>query len=402
MFSWTNFYAEYKKSYFMELKISNRSLNSIPIIVWILAISFIGRLPFIFRPLKGDEFLTFKGIKVSFCEIIPYLGNPANHDPYPPFFYWIMHIWNSFFPNPIWNRLLLVIIGTMGVYFTYRTGSVLKNKKLGLLAALLMAFNPQAIWADQWIRAYSIAALLGVITGFTYLKSIKSNNYWVWLTYFLCGSLLLYTFYFGAIILIVLGLHFLFFVEKGKRKWLVWIITQILIIVSFAPWLSKIFSQFKGSSGVLDVIEKRGFWLGDLHIGVLPNGWLGTFGLDSLWNPAPIKDLSVTFIIIFLFLIFSVIYLNILGWAKSLSEDKELTLSVVWISIMPALVGFVIHQITNFPVVHHYYVIVCWSGAIALALSIFNLNGSHRFALISLLIVIYIWRIIDLYFLYIA
>ena len=265
-----------------------------------------------------------------------------------------------------------------------------------------MAFTPQAIWADQWIRAYSMAALLGVLTGYTYFKSIKNKNFLTWLSFFICATLLLYCFYFGAIILIVLGLHYILFIKKSERQWFAWITTQALIIVSFLPWLDVIFSQFKGSSGVLEIIEKKGFWLGNMHIGVLFNGWLGTFGLDSLWNPAPTKDLSITFILTFLILICSVFCLNISGWLRSLTENKELTLTVVWISLMPSLIGFVIHQTTYFPVVHHYYSIVCWSGAIALALSIFNLAKSYRYALIVLLIVLYSWRIIDLYFLFVA
>lgn len=386
----------------MKFKSSIFSINSIPVIFWIMALSFIGRLPFIFRPLKGDELLTIKGVRVSFCGIMPYLKNPANHDPYPPLFYWIMHIWDSLLAHPIWDRFLLVIIGTAGVYFTYRTGSVLKNKKLGLTAALILACSPQAIWADQWLRAYSLAALIGVLTGFSYFKSIKNNNYWTWFSYFIYGVLLLYTFYFGAIILVVLGFHFIFFVKKNVKLWMRWVLIQVFILVSFAPWLSLIFSQLRGSSGVSDVLEKKGFWLGNLHIGALLNGWLGTFGLDSLWNPVPVGDLPIIYILSFLFLICSVIFLNINGWVQSLYQDKDLTVSVVWISIMPAFIGFAIHQITSFPVVHHYYSIVCWAGAIGLGLSLINLKESFRSVLIGLLIIIYGWRIINLYFLLIT
>ena len=375
-----------------------RFIYSTPLIIWIIALAFIIRLPFTFRPLKGDEILTLQGIRVSFWEIIPYLSNPANHEPYPPLFYWIFHIWDSIFANFILDRFLLVLIGTTGVYFTYRTGTILKNKELGIIAAILMVFTPQAIWADQWLRAYSLAALLCVLTVFTYLHALKTKSFWIWISYSLFGVLLLYNFYFGAIILIALGLHFIFFVKKNRRKFIFWIIAQALIFVSFAPWLSTVFSQFKGSSGVSEIIEKKGLWLWNLHIGALLNGWLGTFGLDSLWNPVPVSDLPIIYLLIFFFFICGIIYLSIRGWIASLHDDRDLTVSVLWISIVPAFIGFVIHQITSFPVVHHYYSIICWSGAIALALAILKLQGSYRFALIGLLVIIYSWRIADLYF----
>ena len=381
----------------MNTKTSFQAIKSIPTIIWILLLSFILRLPFLFRLPIGDENLTLQGARIPFGKIISYLSNPLNRDPYPPLFYWMMHIWDSVFPSPAWDRFLLVLFGLGAVFVTYHIGKNLLGEELGLVSACLIAVFPLCIWADQWLRAYSVAAFFSALTTFTYLDALKKRDVRSWIFFMISGLFLLYSFYLGAIVLIVVGLHFLFLAERSRRVWFQWLLSQLAIVSAFAPWLPKMSQQLSGSTGVSEVIQKQGFWLGNLHIGALINSLLGTFGLDSMWSPAPITKLPTWYLLTIITLFGVVAALTLLGWWKSLLFDKRLPFWIAYFSLMPAIIGFVLHQVTLLPLVHHYYAIFCWSGAIAIGLSILNLSKRYRFCLIGVLAVIITWRFVDLY-----
>jgi uncharacterized membrane protein len=381
----------------VDTEIELQRIKSLPKVTWILILSLILRLPFIYRLPIGDENLTLKGVRIPFGEIVPYLSDPLNRDPYPPLFYWMMHLWDSIVPSPAWDRFLLVLFGLGAVFVTYRIGKSLLGEKLGLVSACLIAVFPLSIWADQWLRAYSMAAFFSALTTCMYLEAIRKFNIRSWLFFILSGLSLLYSFYLGAIVLIVLGLHFMFFAEKSRRVCFQWLLSQLAIVSAFVPWLPKMSQQFSGSTGVSEVIQKKGFWLGSLHIGALINSLLGTFGLDPFWSPAPFAKLPIWYLLTIITLFGAVAALTLLGWWKGLLFDKRIPFWIAWFSLMPAIIGFVLHQVTLLPLVQHYYSIFCWSGAIAFGLSILYLDKWHRFSFIAILTTIIVWRFIDIY-----
>lgn len=68
------------------------------------------------------------------------LGKDIGH---PPFFYgFLAFIW-SLFGFSIWaSHLVVIIFSFIGVYFTYLLGAQLKDRRAGLLGALLLFFSP--------------------------------------------------------------------------------------------------------------------------------------------------------------------------------------------------------------------------------------------------------------------
>ncbi len=378
-------------------KPGENALRRIQPIVWILAAAVVLRLPFLFRAPIGDEGLTLQGVRRPIGTIVPYLLDPANHDPYPPLFYWLMHIWDAMFGNAAADRFLLLIMGVACVYVTYRIAIVLADKRLGVMSALLMACFPQTIWIDQWLRAYSMAALLSCLLAYGLFSALAHGSRWPWVVLSFAGIALLFTFYFGAVVLTVLGLGFLFLAKKERGKRSAWVVSQLIIILGFVLWIPKMLVQSTGSTALSHVAERRGVWLGGLHIGALFNGWLGTVGLDPYWAKTRVALLPRPFLTATIVMLCVVSALLFRGMIKCWRTNRELARWLLWCALSPAVLGLVVHHFSGVPVVHHYYSIVCWAGAIMVAACILHLEGASRFVLVGILSVGCAWRLSDMF-----
>ncbi|MFC1632479.1 hypothetical protein ACFL2I_08000, partial [Candidatus Omnitrophota bacterium] len=62
---------------------------------------------------------------------------------HPQLFHEILAIIWSIFGYSIWlTHLVVIIFSFLGVYFTYRLGTDLKDRRTGIIAALLLFFSP--------------------------------------------------------------------------------------------------------------------------------------------------------------------------------------------------------------------------------------------------------------------
>lgn len=78
------------------------------------------------------------------------------------FYFLIMRFWMLFETNEFWLRLPSVVFGILSVFLVYRLGIKLFDKKVGLIAALLLALSPLAIFHSQEVRMYMLSVLLGL------------------------------------------------------------------------------------------------------------------------------------------------------------------------------------------------------------------------------------------------
>jgi len=151
----------------------------------------------------------------------------------------------------------LLLILTM-----YKVGAYLfRNKKVGLLAAFLMTTSYFAIWYAMEVKAYALAALMGLWAFYFFLKSAREGggkNYWF---YFVFSALGFYAhpwlgLIFGSqiISLLVFRKHF----QKLSQLLLV----QFLISLTAIPFLLLTISQ--GRLGV--------------------NSYAGTVGFGVVWQ----------------------------------------------------------------------------------------------------------------------
>ncbi|KKR39516.1 hypothetical protein A2210_02690 [Candidatus Woesebacteria bacterium RIFOXYA1_FULL_40_18] len=195
--------------------------------------------------LWGDEAFS----AILSMKSIPEIISIASRDTHPPFFNLLEHFWFIFFgTSEISIRSLVFILFLISVFFVYKIGESLWDKKTGVLAALLTALNPFFFAYAFEGRMYSLLA--ATIAASMYFFITKK-----WVFYVLATALALYSHHFAFFAVFVQGLWFLKEFLGGNRKTAVSIFKSFIAIgILYSPWLIPLYNQTK--------MVGSGFWLG--------------------------------------------------------------------------------------------------------------------------------------------
>lgn len=204
------------------------------IIILILALGL--RLIGLGQSLWLDEAISANVAKMPIGEIVKHFSVGDFH---PPLFYWFLNVWTKIFGSDVIKlRLSSVLFSLVTIYFVYLIGKKIKNKKIGLLAALFLTLNPLFVYYSQELRMYSMMTMW-LIIGFYYFVKIRSTKLTVNISDLVIFNLMMAlafgTFY-GSIFLIAsLAIYFLI-----KKEWKLFWLTNIgtgLIIMVLTPLL---------------------------------------------------------------------------------------------------------------------------------------------------------------------
>jgi uncharacterized membrane protein len=139
-------------------------------------------------------------------------------------------------------RLLSTFLGTISIYVTYLLGSLIFNKKTGILAALLLAISPIHIYYSQETRAYSLFFLLTLLSMYFYVKLKNDFSNKSAAGYITVTVLLLYSHLYSLIIVLAQNVDkFITHDFRQLKKLQSWILIQVLIIIFYIPWLIALF-----------------------------------------------------------------------------------------------------------------------------------------------------------------
>ena len=144
-------------------------------------------------------------------------------------------------------RLPAAIWGVLSVYWLYRIGKLIYSREIGMIAALLLAINPFHIRYSQELRFYSLFILLMLISSEVAWRSYHTRVKKGWILYAVLATLMLYTHYFGAFVIILHGIGILLAClekrsmahEKSfclKREMGYYIVAAGAAVILFLPW----------------------------------------------------------------------------------------------------------------------------------------------------------------------
>jgi len=170
------------------------------------------------------------------------IARAAAADIHPPLYYWLLSAWAAPFGNGESSlRGLSVLFGTTTVWVVWRLGRELFDEAVGLSAAGLLAISPLAIQYSQEVRMYALAALLATSSTWAYLAFTRSNppRGRLAILYGLLAAALLYTHYYGVLVLGVHQLHLALTLAIHGRWRLLrpWLLGTALTAVLYVPWL---------------------------------------------------------------------------------------------------------------------------------------------------------------------
>lgn len=186
-----------------------------------------------------DEPFSIYHAQGSLADIIHFL-KPTNN---PPLFEIILHYWIKFFGiSPFSVRLLPVIFGSLAVIFIYKIGAKFFSLAVGVCASLLYCFSTHAIYYAHDCRTYTLFLFLCTASVYYFLRLISGKDLKSNLTAWVFASvLLIFSHYFGLILLFVQFISMLFFARAQMKTVL---IGFVLVALFYSPQLFILINRF--------------------------------------------------------------------------------------------------------------------------------------------------------------
>jgi hypothetical protein len=95
----------------------------------------------------------------------------------PPLYYVLAWGWARAFGRDEWGiRSLSALFGTLSVALGYPIGRQLASRRVGLILAGLLAFNPMLIWYSQEARSYALLVFFGALSFLFFLRALDSGG----------------------------------------------------------------------------------------------------------------------------------------------------------------------------------------------------------------------------------
>jgi mannosyltransferase len=200
----------------------------------------------------------------------------------------ILHWWSQLVgSSEISLRLPSVIFATATVPLIYALGAELCDRRVGLMAALLLTVNVSCIQFAQQARSYAMVVMLATLFSLLFVQCVKQGSLARYLAYTIAGTLCAYAHLFGVLMMASHYLAlFLFPVDRKIRLRLTaclgaigilslpLIITRVLGEHSQAAWIPAtsaksvfhLFTIFSGSGLYWGQVRGLGWVLLGIHL----------------------------------------------------------------------------------------------------------------------------------------
>lgn len=163
-----------------------------------------------------DEAISIHQARLSLHDLFV---NLYNGDRQPPLYH--LTLWwtiRAFGHSEFAVRLPSLIAGTLVIPVLYELGRELYDRRTGLIAAAFAAASPVLIWYAQEVRMYEFVALFGLLALLTQLRVIRNGTMLNWAAYILATAALLWSHYFGLLLIAVQQLVFVGVLVHRKRN----------------------------------------------------------------------------------------------------------------------------------------------------------------------------------------
>jgi mannosyltransferase len=261
-----------------------------------LLLATILRLPTLgHNSLWSDEAISYLAAKLPVSEIL----NNTVQSSHPPFHYLLLHFWLQLAPDSdtavrlldlLWNLLLIPAIYLLTV-------ALLKDRRLGLVAAALVAISPFHLLYSHELRMYALLMLLTTLCAWAYIQAREKDEPKWWGLFALLAFLALYTHLFTLFFLTAVGLHAVIY-HQQRRALHNTIGVGLLLALLFVPWLLVLSAEAEAGMGSMRPL------LADREMAADPLRWLTTpafliFGpAFRVWHTAVVLFLTLTLLII--------------------------------------------------------------------------------------------------------
>ncbi len=156
----------------------------------------------------------------------------------PPGYNLLLNVWTHAVGwSPFAARYLSLLASLLTIAWVYRLGVDSGNRFVGLSAAILLGASVFFIYYMGELRAYALYLCLSAQVLASYWRYIHHPNRLSAALFFIGTLALMYTHYFGLLVLVALGIYHLLFAPKGRVWWSVGGIVAIATVF-YLPWLN--------------------------------------------------------------------------------------------------------------------------------------------------------------------
>ncbi len=149
-------------------------------------------------------------------------------------YYWWHHIWASVYGL----RILSVLLGLATVAAVWWLGGNVYSSRAGAVAAFCTAMSISQVYYAQEIRMYALLIPLAAISILTLERAVAgANRYW-WLANWFANGLLVWTHFFGTLVLTAQGLALLWIFRRRIQVVFLWGASQALYLLPLAWWVA--------------------------------------------------------------------------------------------------------------------------------------------------------------------
>jgi len=230
------------------------------------------------------------------------------NDTDPPAHRLALGLWLRLVGASAYNlRLFSVLLGVATVALVYAWGRWVAGEHVGLLAALLMALSPLAVYYSREAKGYPFVTFFGLLAVYLwerYLQGQERAHYGLWVAYVLSCALSVGAHYYAAFLIAAQGVWLawgLLPAGPGRaaawaRMWR-WLLAQAVVAALLLPWVlltwSTAVSGAKGVSATGSGPLGVGAYLGEMGLGLaagpVARNWAaflaaGTLAAAALWG----------------------------------------------------------------------------------------------------------------------
>ncbi len=138
---------------------------------------------------------------------------------HPPLFHTLLWLWFKVFGfSELSGRVFPAMFGIFTIPVMYLLGKELFDGEVGVYAAGIATLNPFLLHYSQEVRPYSLFLLLSLLSLFLYLKVLKHLRYRDFAFYLVISGALIYTHYFGLLVVAVEALFLAVYIPSNRHK----------------------------------------------------------------------------------------------------------------------------------------------------------------------------------------
>jgi hypothetical protein len=184
-----------------------------------------------------DEGFTIQYARLSWDSV---LGLHGAYDPHPPLYYALVKAFTLVLPEVVAGRLLSVLAGTATIAVLYVLVARVAGRPVALVACLVAAVSPLAVWYSQEARQYAVT---GLAVSVAYLALVafhlRPTTRWA-LAY---GAALASAVYLDYSALYALAPQIVllpFVVYCHQRRAIPIVVAGITAVAAYVPWLPNV------------------------------------------------------------------------------------------------------------------------------------------------------------------